>query len=54
MHFGYDLLKQVLFGDKGNKEPDSAYEKRIEEHGEIIKMRLQTGRKTIITTNPRY
>jgi len=52
--FRYDLLKQALFDDKSIKQCDSAYEKRIEERGEIIKMRQQTGRETIVINNPRY
>ena len=54
MHFGYDLLKQVLFGDKSIKEREGAYEKRIEERGEIIKMRQQAEREHMLANDPRY
>ncbi|MCK5336447.1 MAG: hypothetical protein KAQ67_09795 [Gammaproteobacteria bacterium] len=54
MHFGYDLLKQVLFGDKSIKERDDAYEKRIEERGEIIKMHQQAEREHLMIYDPRY
>ncbi|QYZ66217.1 MAG: YkgJ family cysteine cluster protein [Gammaproteobacteria bacterium (ex Lamellibrachia satsuma)] len=41
MLFGARLLKQVLFGDKTIPEKDGAYEKRMEEREEILKMRQE-------------
>lgn len=54
MHFDYSLLKQILFGDVSITEQDGAYEKRIEERGEIIKMPQQAEREHIMANDPRY
>lgn len=54
MHFGYDLLKQVLFGDKTIAEHEGAYEKRIAERGAVIKMRQQAERDAMMEYDPRY
>jgi len=54
MHFDYDLLKQILFGDKSIKNVTMPYEKHIEEQDEIIKMRQQDEREHLIINDPRF
>lgn len=54
MKLVFRLLKQVLFGEKSITELDGAYEKRIEERGNIIQMRAKAEREAMLENDPRY
>jgi len=42
MEFGYQFLRQILFAEKTLEEQKGAFEKRIEERHEILKMRRES------------
>lgn len=54
MKFSYEPLKQAHFRDKPIPAHDGAYEIRIEERGEIIKIRQETEREHIMQNDSRY
>jgi len=53
-HFYYYLLIKLCLMINTFKECDRAYEKRIEDRGEIIKMRQQAEYMHLMTNTPRY